>query len=360
MLWWYILCADIQKNKQGILSMNPNQPQNQWDPFGQKPADQPDDGQPPVSPEPQQPVPPVSPDTPQPQSQPEVPEQPTPTNPVAPAQNPVNPPAQPVPTAQPQPAAAGVVTPPPNGGGSKKKIILLASIIGGAVLLVGALLVAAYFMFFNITQADYQEAADTMQSIDDIALTSSLSNIDASDDDAFAAFEETYAEFKAENETLNSLKAFRGADAELAAKYQEYRTAYLAQNEFVDRALPFLKVFLSAQASASDAESVDGDVYREMATDLRDGASLVSDQEMKDILNEAAALFDRFAAEFDRIESADSSTLTSIMNNIEEISDEFSELQEKIEETFGDSEELSDTAESRFNELSELLETRLN
>lgn len=343
--------------------MNPNQPQNQWDPFGQKPTDQPTDGQPPVSPQPQsqQPTPPASPEAPQPQSQPEVPAQPTPTNPVAPAQNPVNPPAQPVPTAQPQPAAAGVVTPPPNGGGSKKKIILLASIIGGAVLLVGALLVAAYFMFFNVTQADYQEAANQLQEIDDISLSEGIELLDGSGDNAFESFEASYAEVKAAHDTLDSLKAVRGGDAELAAAYREYKTAYEAQTAYIDKQLPFLKIYLGAQTDVTETGTLRGETYREIATALREGAESINDQESKDYLNEAAGLYDRFAAEFDKFETAETAEeYESISENIQAIGDEFTALEEKSDEIFGDGDAISKAVEDTFNTLSELLQTRLN
>lgn len=194
-----------------------------------------------------------------------------PVSPAAPASTPA--PVQPQPVdpglnqqpfgPTPEPAAAPAPTFAPNpvvaGGKGKSPLKLIAWLVGGLVVVAGIAL-AVYFMFFYVSKADYQKAADAYNSLktltDDTSDTSSLASDSSKGADALDSKADEI--MKKYNE-MGSLRAVQ-KDSTINKAYSDLKQTLTVDVAFVHAMAKFMRAMesctsITTTASISDCAS---------------------------------------------------------------------------------------------------------
>lgn len=315
----------------------------------------PDSNQPTSTP----PQPPEQPVTPAPLGQPapleSAPLTVTPPAPTTPEPAAANPFAQPTTVIGSAPAGAPIATPNGSGNGSKKKlIILLSAIIGGIVLLAGIGLVI-YFLFFNVTKADYQKAYDQMKVVrDGVDAKPSVS----SSEDSMTLVKEKFETYKTENAKLGDLKAFRG-DSELREKYSVYDKKAKAYIAFMEGYIPSLEKFMVAIKAAGSAGTFTSAGVQK-TIDAYEQAKDVTDPTLKEYITATLAYYKGILPQVRAYESA--STSTAKLAAIREISAASSQLSTASKKFSTDLKARTDdiSPTESFDELGKLVTKKLN
>jgi len=298
---------------------------------------------------------------PQPSDQPAAPA-PAPTEPApltvtpppAPEQPAANPFTQPTSVIGSAPAGAAPAAMPSSGDPKKKRIILLSAIIGGIVLLAGIGLLV-YFLFFNVTKADYQKAFDQMKVVRD--------GVDAkatpsTSDDGMAEVKAKFESFKTENAKLGDLKAFRG-DSELREKYSAYDKKAKAYISFMESYIPSLEKFMVA-IKAGGSSSTFSSAAVEKTIAAYEDAKDVSDPTLKEYINAALAYYKSILPHVQAYEVA--TTSSAKLAALREVTSSTSTLTAASKKFSADLKTRTDeiSPKESFDELGKLVTKKLN
>ena len=199
---------------------------------------------------------------------------------------------------------------PTPGGKSKKKLIILISAIVGALIVLGGAALAIYFIFFNVSHADYQKAYDQVSSLrDKYSAGDSISS--GSSKDTVAAAKTAYADFKTENAKLGDLKAFK-ADKDLSAKYNAYTTKAKAYIDFGDVFIPSLDRFVAANdqvTSLGSGSSSFTSANIQKIIDIYKGIQDIGDPTLKAFVDSTVSVYEEILPQIKVYESSSSTTM---------------------------------------------------
>jgi hypothetical protein len=298
----------------------------------------------------------------------------TPAPTEAPAANPFGAPVSSDAPVNPFAAAAAPVAPaiigsspnsdplPTPGGKSKKKLIILISAIVGALIVLGGAALAVYFIFFNVTHADYQKAYDQVSALrDKYSAGDSISS--GSSKDTVDAAKTAYADFKTENAKLGDLKALK-VDKDLNAKYKAYDTKAKAYIAFGDVFMPSLDRFVAANdqvAALGSGSSSFTSVNIQKTIDIYKGIQDIGDPTLKAFVDSTVAVYEEILPQIKIYESSSSTSsqkyaaISAISDSSKKISTAGSKMSDDLDAKTKDV-SLSDT----LNSLGQAVTDKLN
>lgn len=335
--------------------MNPDQNQDQA-PQGPAPTPETTPYQAPTVEQPAQPVEPVA--EPQPQAVFGALDQSQPQPQAQPEATPVQPVGAPAPAPVPTPLGAPAA-PTPGGGKDKKKLAILLGAIGGGIILIGLVLVAVWFLLFNVSAADYEEARTQLTELrsDFSGISANSIGSGTSDGEEVLA---SFNAFKEKHEALSGLKAFRG-DSELRDLYTEYDAKADEYIKFMDAVLPSAIRFSEVTAEMRSIGSSDAEGFRTIAESFRTAASEISDADIKSVAEDLAGTFDSVAGHYETLTDSSASTseriaassearkeINNFQTRVREFSDDFETRYEAVNPT------------DAFNALSDATTTKAN